>query len=74
MSVLLAGAGIPRGQIVGATDAKGYYAAENVYTPEDFAASLYQKLGIDPHQVLHTATGRPVQLVDGGSRIKELFA
>jgi len=74
MSVLLAGAGIPRGQIVGATDAKGYYAAENVYTPEDFAASLYHKLGIDPHQVLHTATGRPVQLVDGGSRIKELFA
>ena len=74
MSVLMAGAGIPRGQIVGATDAKGYYAAENVYTPEDFAASLYRKLGIDPHQVLHTATGRPVQLVDGGSRIKELFA
>jgi HAE1 family hydrophobic/amphiphilic exporter-1 len=73
-NVLLAGAGIPRGQIVGATDAKGYYAAENVYTPEDFAASLYHKLGIDPHQVLHTATGRPVQLVDGGSRIKELFA
>jgi hypothetical protein len=70
----LAGAGIPRGQIVGATDAKGYYAAENVYTPEDFAASLYLKLGIDPHQVLHTPSGKPVQLVDGGSRIKELFA
>ena len=74
MSVLMAGAGIPRWQIVGATDANGYYAAENVYTPEDFAASLYRKLGIDPHQILHTATGRPVQLVDGGSRIKELFA
>ena len=73
MSVLMAGAGTPRGQIVGATDANGYYAAENVYTPEDFAASLYSKMGIDPHQVLHTATGRPVQLVDGGSRIKELF-
>ena len=26
MSVLMAGAGIPGGQIVGATDAKGYYA------------------------------------------------
>jgi hypothetical protein len=31
-------------------------------------------MGIDPHQVLHTAAAQPVQLVDGGSRIKELFA
>lgn len=73
MSALMAGAGIPRGNVVGATDAKGYYAAENVYTPEDFAASLYTKMGIDPHQVLHTNTGRPVQLVNGGRLIKELF-
>ena len=57
MSVLMAGAGIPGGQIVGATDAKGYYASENVYRPEDFAASLYTKMGIDPHQRLHTNTG-----------------
>ncbi len=74
MSVLMAGAGIPRGQIVGATDAKGYYASENVYRPEDFAASLYTKMGIDPAQMLHTNTGRPIQLVNNGRLIKELFA
>lgn len=74
MNVLMAGAGIPGGQIVGATDPKGYYAAENIYSPEDFAVSLYTKLGVDPHQVLHTSTGRPVQLVNGGKPIKELFA
>ena len=73
MSVLFAGGGVPRGQVVGATDAKGYYGAENVYSPEDFASSLYLKMGIDPEQVLYTETGRPVQLVDGGQRIKELF-
>lgn len=73
MSVLMAGAGVPRGAIVGATDAKGYYASENVYKPEDFAASLYTKMGIDPEQVLHTNTGRPIQLVNGGKLIKELF-
>jgi hypothetical protein len=73
MSVLMAGAGIPRGGVVGATDAKGYHAAENVYRPEDFAASLYTKLGIDPTTVLHTNTGRPVQLVNNGRLIKELF-
>jgi hypothetical protein len=74
MSVLIAGAGIPRGQVVGATDAKGYYASENVHRPEDFAASLYTKMGIDPAQTLHTTTGRPVQLVSNGRLIKELFA
>ncbi|MDB6153772.1 MAG: hypothetical protein JWL90_2225 [Chthoniobacteraceae bacterium] len=73
MSVLMAGAGIPGGQIVGATDAKGYNAAENVYRPEDFAASLYTKMGIDPRQTLHTTTGRPVPLVNDGRLIKELF-
>jgi hypothetical protein len=73
MSVLMAGAGIPGGQIVGATDAKGYYASDNVYRPEDFAASVYTKMGIDPHQTLHTTVGRPVSLVNNGRLIKELF-
>ena len=73
MSVLMAGAGVPRGHIVGATDAKGYYASENVYKPEDFAATLYTKMGIDHAQLLHTNTGRPVQLVNNGRMIKELF-
>ncbi|CAN5431139.1 DUF1501 domain-containing protein [soil metagenome] len=74
MSVLMAGAGIPGGQVVGATDVKGYYASENVYAPEDFAASLYTKLGINPETVLHDTAGRPLQLVDGGRPITELFA
>jgi hypothetical protein len=74
MSVLLAGAGVPRGQIVGATDRDGAYASENLYSPEDFAASLYTKLGIDPNLVLHKKDGRPVALVKGGRPIGELFA
>jgi hypothetical protein len=73
MSVLMAGAGVPRGALIGATDPKGYYASENVHKPEDFAASLYTKMGIDPNQVLRTTSGRPVQLVNGGRIIKELF-
>lgn len=74
MSVLAAGGGIPGGQIVGATDVKGYYANENVYAPEDFAASLYTKMGIDPGTTLHDEVGRPIQLVDKGRLITEWFA
>src|SRR5207244_10867137 len=59
MSILAAGAGIPGGQIVGATDAKGYYASDNVHSPEAFAASLYLKMGIDQTEHLHTNTARP---------------
>jgi len=73
MSVMMAGAGIPGGQIVGATDVKGYYANDNVYAPEDFAASLYTKMGVDHSQVLYTPSGRPNQLVNNGRLIKELF-
>ncbi|HEX4792344.1 MAG TPA: DUF1501 domain-containing protein [Humisphaera sp.] len=74
MSILAAGAGMPGGQIIGATDAKGYYASDNVHSPEDLAASLYTKMGIDPTQMLQNSAGRPVQLVNGGHPIKELFA
>lgn len=73
MSVLMAGAGVPRGHVIGGTDPKGYYASDNTYSPEDFAASLYTKLGIDPNQILHTTTGRPIPLVNEGRLIKELF-
>jgi uncharacterized protein (DUF1501 family) len=73
MSILAAGAGMPRGYVLGATDPRGYYASENVHSPEDFAATLYTKMGIDPTQHLQTNTGRPVQLVNGGRPIKELM-
>ena len=72
MSILAAGGGVPGGQVVGATDRKGYYAASNVYSPEDFACSIYQKMGVDYHQTLRTPAGRPVALVNGGSPIPEL--
>jgi hypothetical protein len=73
MSILAAGAGVPRGYVLGATDAKGYYASDNVHSPEDFAATLYTKMGVDPAEHLVTNTGRPVQLVNGGRPIKELM-
>jgi hypothetical protein len=74
MSVLMSGAGIPGGQVVGATDGKGFYASEDVHSPEDFAASIYTKMGIDPRQTLYQTTGRPVRLVTGGTPIRGLFS
>jgi uncharacterized protein (DUF1501 family) len=73
MSVLFAGGGTPGGQAVGATDVKGYSAVERVLSPENFAATVYAKLGIDPGMLLYAPNGRPVHLVSDPTPIRELM-
>jgi hypothetical protein len=58
---------------VGATDARGFAATERVLSPENFAATIYAKLGIDPARMLHSPTGRPVPLVSDPTPISELM-
>jgi Protein of unknown function (DUF1501) len=73
MSVLVAGCGTPGGQVVGATDARGYAASERVLSPENFVATVYTKLGIDPGKILYTPSGRPTYLVSDPTPIRELM-
>ena len=73
MSVLFAGGGTPGGQAVGATDVKGYSAIERVLSPENFAATIYSKLGINPGKILYAPNGRPTHLVSDPTPIKELM-
>lgn len=73
MSVLFAGAGVPAGTVVGATDSKGYAAIERVLSPENFAATIYTKLGIDPNKIFYTPQGRPTHLVSDPTPIAELL-
>jgi hypothetical protein len=74
MSVLMAGAKIPGGLTLGATDRYGYSAVERVLSPENFVSTIYRKLGIDPDTVLYTPQGRPAHLVSDPRPIDELFA
>ncbi|MBY0527605.1 MAG: DUF1501 domain-containing protein [Gemmataceae bacterium] len=73
MSVLFAGGRTPGGQVVGATDVKGFSAVERVLSPENFASTIYRKLGIDPDKVLYTPQGRPSHLVSDPTPISELM-
>ena len=73
MSVMFAGCGTPGGQVVGATDPKGYSAVERVLSPENFASTIYNKLGVDPNHILYTPQGRPTHLVSDPTPIKELM-
>jgi hypothetical protein len=71
-SVLLFGAGIPGGQVIGRTDAGGDSPVERPVTPPDLATVLYHKLGIDPDTKYEAPDGRPIRLVDGGNPPREL--
>ncbi len=64
-SVLLAGGGIKRGHIYGASDKNGAYPSENPVRPDDIAATMYYLLGIDPHTEVHDASGRPLAITTG---------
>ena len=73
MSVMMAGAGIPGGLVLGATDRQGYSAVERVLSPENFVSTIYTKLGINPDLMLYTPQGRPSHLVSDPTPIPELF-
>jgi len=72
-TTLLAGGGVKRGFVHGASDKTGAYPAEDPVRPDDLAATIYSALGIDPHTEMSTATNRPV-LISDGKPITGIFA
>lgn len=72
-SIVFAGAGVPGGQVIGRTDKEGGYVTDQPHTPEDYAATIYEKLGIDRSKPLYTSSHRPVYFGHDGKPIAELF-
>ncbi len=71
-SVLLAGGGLPGGQVVGASDSKGGSPTRSPYRLERVLATAYRHLGIDPAATFPDHTGRPRALVEIHDPIPEL--
>lgn len=71
-SVLLAGAGVRGGQIIGASDKDGAFVKDRPVTPEELFHSIYVLLGIDPAKFLPSTGGREIEIVRDGKFIKEL--
>ncbi|MFN8756806.1 MAG: DUF1501 domain-containing protein, partial [Burkholderiales bacterium] len=59
-SMLWAGAGVGRGQVIGSTDKNGAFVTDRPVSPADVAWTVYDSLGIDPAKELITPEGRPV--------------
>ena len=72
-SVMLAGAGIAPGTVVGASDKKAAFVKDRPVSPEDILATVYHLKGIDPERRIPDRLNRPVKLVQDGQVVSELL-
>ncbi len=70
---VFAGGGVRGGQYIGSSDKYGAYPATRAITPNDFGATVYRSLGIDPELELRDKLDRPIRVVRG-EPIPGLFA
>lgn len=71
MSILVAGGGVPTGQVIGATSNFGSHPIDRKLDPHDILATVYHHLGIDHRREYMDPQGRPFPLTHG-TPIKEL--
>jgi hypothetical protein len=72
-SIVFAGAGVRGGQVIGRTDKEGGHVVEEPHTPEEYAATIYEKLGIDRSKPLYTSSHRPIYFGQEAEPIAALF-
>jgi hypothetical protein len=64
-SGLLAGGGIQGGAVYGASDKHAAFPADLPASPQDYVATLYHALGIDPTMMFADRLGRPLRVCEG---------
>jgi hypothetical protein len=73
MFCLMGGGGVQGGRIIGSTDRKGEAPKDQPLRPGDIHHTIYHVLGVDPNLHFLDHAGRPIQAVDHGGVIRELF-
>ncbi|MDQ6704679.1 MAG: DUF1501 domain-containing protein [Acidobacteriota bacterium] len=64
-SMVLAGAGVPAGQVIGSSDKDGMYVKDRPVEVPDLMATIFKKLGIDFAKEYVSNIGRPLKIADG---------
>lgn len=72
-SVVLAGGGIKRGFVLGASNSTASEPDRDPIGPEDLATTVYHQLGIIADKELMAPGNRPIEIVDGGKVRTELL-
>jgi len=74
MSMVVAGGGMPAGQVIGESDAHGADLKAGVVRPQDLAATTFRHLDIDLGAHWVNSRGRPIPIVaNGGRPVPELL-
>jgi Protein of unknown function (DUF1501) len=73
MFCLMGGGGVKGGMLIGSTDAKGERPKDRAVTPSNIHATIYDVLGMDPKLQLLDPSGRPVNVLDDPTAIRELL-
>ena len=73
-SMLFAGAGVQGGKVIGATDREGAFVTERPVRPADVSCTIFEALGINPRKQIYTPDGRPLEILDQGETVRELYA
>jgi uncharacterized protein (DUF1501 family) len=64
-TALLAGGGVKRGHVHGASDKIGAYPLQDPVRPDDLAATMFELLGIDPATEIRDPLNRPLPIATG---------
>jgi hypothetical protein len=72
-NVFLAGAGVQGGRVIGKTDARGIEIAERPISVPDLFCTFCGALGINPRTENQSNVGRPIQIVEHGAAVREVF-
>jgi len=73
-SIVLAGGGIKKGYVHGASDPTGGEPEDKPLTVENLASTVYDLIGIDPEKILRAPGNRPIKIVKDGEVEKDLLA
>jgi hypothetical protein len=73
-SVALAGGGVKRGHVHGASDSTATGVEEQGVGPEDLARTVFTLIGVDPNKQLLAGGNRPLLLVKGGRVMRDVLA
>jgi hypothetical protein len=71
-SIAMAGGGIKGGIVHGSSNATASEPENDPLTVEDWATTIYDRLGIDARKELMAPGARPVEIVDGGKVVSQL--
>ena len=72
-SIAMAGGGIKGGIVHGSSNATASEPENDPLTVEDWATTIYDRLGIDARKELMAPGARPVEIVDGGKVVSQLI-